>query len=81
MVIDAVKPYVTETIWIGRVNMIWVRLKRNTDMNDELVRKAKQLDQWQTDDNILKLCEKYKTDPVIRWKDSIQKVIAKSKIN
>jgi len=82
-VIDAVRPYVTETIWIGKVNLMWSRLKRNTDINDELVKKAKQIDQWQTDANILKLYDKYKNDPLIRWKDSIQKVVARSlkKIN
>lgn len=78
-VIDSVKPYVTETIWIGKVNQMWSRLKRNTDMNDKLVEKATQLEQWQSDDNILLLYEKYKNDPVIKWKDSIQKVVAKSK--
>lgn len=78
-VIDAVKPYVTETIWVGKVNLLWSRLERNTDMNEELVKKAKQLEQWQSDPNILKLYDKYKNDPVIKWKDSIQKVVAKSK--
>lgn len=78
-VIDAVRPYVTETIWLGKVNLLWSRLERNTDMNDELMKKAKQLEQWQSDPNILKLYDKYKSDPVIKWKDSIQKVVAKSK--
>lgn len=78
-VIDAVKPFVTETIWLGKVNLMWSRLKRNTDMNVELVKKAKQLDQWQSDENILKLYNKYKNDPMIRWKDSILKVVARSK--
>ena len=80
-VIDAVRPYVTETIWIGKVNQMWSRLKRNTDMNDELVKKAEQLDQWQSDENIMKLYEKYKDDPMIKWKDSIQRVIAGKKVN
>jgi DNA repair photolyase len=78
-VIDAVSPYVTETIWLGKVNQMWSRLNRNTDMNDELVKKAKQLEQWQSDENILKLYDKYKNDPRIMWKDSIQKVVAASK--
>ena len=78
-VIDAVKPFVTETIWLGKVNLMWSRLKRNTDMNDKLVKKAKQLDQWQTDPNILQLYDKYKNDQMIRWKDSILKVVAHAK--
>ena len=78
-VIKAVKPYVTETIWLGKVNQMWSRLKRNTKMTKKLRSKAKQLDQWQSDPNILKLYNKYKNDPMIKWKDSIQKVVAKSK--
>lgn len=78
-VIDAVKPYVTETIWLGKVNLMWSRLKRNTDMNDVIVKKATELEQWQSDENILLLYEKYKNDPMIKWKKSIQKVVAKAK--
>ena len=81
-VIDAVKPYVTETIWLGKVKSLWPRLKRNTDMNDELMKRAKQLEQWQSDANIKLLYDKYKNDTMIRWKESIEKVvgIAKKKI-
>ena len=77
-----VKPFVTETIWLGKVNLMWSRLKRNTDMNDELVKRAKQLEQWQSDANIKLLYDKYKNDTMIRWKESIEKVvgIAKKKI-
>jgi hypothetical protein len=51
-------------------------------MNDELVKRAKQLERWQSDPNILKLYDKYKSDPMIKWKESIEKVvgIAKKKI-
>lgn len=81
-VIVAVRPYVTETIWIGKVKDMWSRLRRNTKMTKELRTKAKQLEQWQSDPNILQLYAKYKNDPMIRWKESIEKVvgIAKKKI-
>jgi len=78
-VIDAVKPYVTETLWLGKVNQMWPRLERNTKMTKVLRAKASQLDQWQSDPIILKLYDKYKNDPMIRWKDSIQKVVVRSK--
>jgi DNA repair photolyase len=78
-VIAAVRPYVTETIWIGKVNQMWSRLERNTDMNSELRKKAEELEQWQSDENILVLYDKYKNDPKIMWKDSVLKVVAKSK--
>ena len=78
-VIDAVKPFVTETIWLGKVNLMWSRLNRNTDMNDELVKRAKQLEQWQSDANIKLLYDKYKNDTMIRWKESIEKVVGVAK--
>jgi len=78
-VIDAVKPFVTETIWLGKVNQMWPRLERNTDLNSDIRKKAEELEQWQSDDNILLLYDKYRNDPVIMWKDSILKVVAKSK--
>jgi DNA repair photolyase len=81
-VIDAVKSCVTETIWLGKVNQMWNRLNRNTDMNKNIVKKAEQLEKWQSDPNILALYNKYKNDPMIMWKDSIQKVVAASnKVN
>lgn len=78
-VIDAVKSYVSETIWIGKVNQMWSRLTRNTDMNDKLVERATQLEQWQSDDNILLLYEKYINDPVIMWKTAFKKLLLSRK--
>jgi DNA repair photolyase len=83
-VVKKVSPYVTETIWIGKINhLIGVtgrgRLDFNGHNNPETLEKAHELITWQSDENILKLYEKYKLDSKILWKESIKKVIERIK--
>lgn len=80
-VIDAVSPFVTETIWIGKANNLMARLKINGHKDQETLARAKQLMEWQSDANILKLYERLKGNPLIRWKDSIQKVLERNSIS
>ena len=75
-VIAEVKPYVNQTIWIGKIS----RLKGALSLggykeNAEVQAKAKQLLEWQSDENIIAFYKQYKNDPIIRWKDSIRNVI------
>jgi len=74
-VIDKVKPYATHSIWIGKVSKMKWRLEMNTKITDELKAKANQLYSWQSDDNVKALYEKYKNDPLIRWKGDIKTVV------
>ena len=75
-VVDLVKPYVSETIWIGKMNKIDERLKTN-GANYETINRAAELKAFQNDEAIISLYEKYKNDPFIKWKDSIQEVLEK----
>ena len=79
-VIKKVSPYVTETIWIGKINhLIGVtgrgRLEFNEHNDPETLAKAYALIGWQSDDQIMKLYDQYKDDPKIMRKESIKKVI------
>jgi len=83
-VIEKVSPFVTETIWIGKINhLIGVNGKGRLDFNGcndpATLLKAQELIAWQSDDNILRLYENYKNDPKIRWKESIKRVVEKQK--
>jgi len=83
-VVKKVSPYVTETIWIGKINhLIGVTGRGRLDFNGHTdpgtLAKAYELIAWQLDENILKLYEKYKLDPKIMWKESIKKVIEGNK--
>ncbi len=74
-VISAVRPYVTDSIWLGKMNEMKKRLTLNTELTQELKDKANQLYAWQSDDQIRSLYEIYKGDSLIRWKADIKKVV------
>jgi len=75
-VIEKIKEYVTDAIWLGKANFLVKRLKINGVWGDEEVRtKANQLLAWQSDDNMRELYKQYKNDPKIKWKESIKKVV------
>ena len=84
-VIKKVSKYVTETIWLGKANNLLGktgqgRLERNGVATPEVVQKANELNDWQNDDNMIALYNKYKSDPKIRFKESIKRVLFKKKI-
>ncbi len=74
-VVDFVEPCVTDTIWIGKMNMLRSRVDMTKPENAEAVYK---IEKQQTDDKIMKLVTYFKDTPMIRWKDSIKKVIKSS---
>lgn len=72
----AVSSYVTDSIWIGKMNLPNSRVKANTSCSFP-IGKLDELMNWQSDNNILALYEKYKHNPQIEWKESIKKVVNK----
>ena len=74
LVIEAVRGYITDIIWIGKMNK--VRLRVADGYNNEVAR----IEELQCEKNILELYHYYKDDPMIRWKDSIKEVITKHKV-
>lgn len=72
--ISAVKPYVTDAIWLGRVNQIKSALAQNCPKDIEAKLKADDLLKQQSDEWLIELYEKYRKDKLIKWKDSIKKV-------
>lgn len=74
-IIRAVSPYVTDTIWLGRANMLRQTIGMNCPGDEEVKALANQLLAEQTDDWILALYNNFKNNPIIRFKDSIKKVV------
>ena len=70
----AVTPYLTDTIWIGKMNKIQQRVEQNSPL---LVAAVEAIERQQTDERILCLYEKLKDNPIIRWKDSVKEVLAR----
>lgn len=74
-VIDAVRPFVTDSIWIGRANRLKGILALNCPHDISAMAAADNLLFDQSDDWIRQLYERYRNDSMIKWKDSIKKVI------
>ncbi|MDP6630307.1 MAG: hypothetical protein QGH42_07950 [Kiritimatiellia bacterium] len=74
-VVDAVHPYVTDSIWLGKINRLRSILPQNCPNDPKTVRKGEALMEAQNDDAIRALYKRYCHDPKIKWKDSIKEVV------
>ena len=74
-VVSAVHEYVTDSIWLGKINRLRSILPQNCPNDREAVRKGEKLMAAHNDDAIRALYVRYCDDPKIKWKDSIKKVI------
>jgi len=74
-VIEAVRPFVTDSIWLGKANRLRCHIAFNCPDDNEVKAAADRLIAWQSDDEIQTLYERYRHDPIIKCKDSIKKVI------
>jgi len=72
-VIEQVEPYITDAIWLGKMNYPHKRLKTNGCAY--MIPYAEQLINTWNDENIKRLYEQYKNNPKIKWKESIKAVV------
>lgn len=77
--IDAVRPYVTDSIWLGKVNRLKSILPHNCPHSPDVLHRAEALLATQTDAAILALYNRHRKDPLIKWKDSIKSVVGISR--
>ena len=71
---DAMEPYVTDTIWIGKMNRIRNRVKITTPEIEAMVAA---IEIAQADDNIIMIWEMLDREPKVQWSNSIKKVLAR----
>lgn len=70
--VDAVSPWVTETIWLGKMN----QPRRRVDCRDRAVfDRVREIEHLQRDAEMLRLYDALRDNPKVRWKDSIQKIV------
>jgi DNA repair photolyase len=74
-VVEAVKPYVTDAIWLGRVNQIKQALSHNCPNDKDARMMAEELMAVQTDKWVSDLYDRHRADSKVKWKDSIKKVV------
>ena len=76
--INQLSHYVTDTIWIGKPNLLLTRTKINGFGDIETIERCNELMGWITDPEfLLNLYNSYKANPMIRWKDGLSKDIQK----
>ncbi|HPA21226.1 MAG TPA: hypothetical protein PLU30_26015 [Verrucomicrobiae bacterium] len=74
-VVEAVEPFVTNTIWLGKMGRVVSKWNAGVKGFDEALERIRSL---QTDDKILALVDAFRAHPKIAWKDSIKEVIDKA---
>lgn len=72
--VEIVEDYVTDSIWIGKMNKIDERLDR-TDWGEKGDRYLEVVMKFQTDDEVRRLYKKFKDNPKVKWKDSMRQVL------
>lgn len=73
-VVEEVRSDTTDSIWIGKMNKMRLRVDLTIPENLAAVEGVEAL---QCDYSIIKLYSRYKDDPIIRWKDSIKDVLSR----
>lgn len=76
--INQLSPNVTDSIWIGKPNKLIYRTRVNGWGDEETVKRCHELLEWINDPEfIIGLYQRYKDNPLIRWKDSIYRDIVR----
>ena len=73
--IAAVRPYVTDSVWLGKINRLRHILPINCPNNQDVFHNGEALIKTQSCANIRSLYNRYRRDPLIKWKDSIKSVL------
>lgn len=78
LVVDEVSDYVTDSIWLGKKNGDHRCKINQTDEKEPpwvLDKEMQKIMAYQLDENIMKLYDRFKDNPKIKWKESIKKVV------
>lgn len=74
-VIKAAKRYVTDSIWLGRANQLRQIVAINRPGDGKARAMADALISTVSDEHVRGLYARYGNDPVIKWKDSLKKIL------
>jgi len=70
---DVLSPYVTDSIWIGKMNHIRQRVMVKGDK--ELEKQIKIIEEGQTNERIFAIYKELKDEPKVKWKESFKEVL------
>lgn len=70
--VDDLSPYITNSLWIGKMN----QPRRRINICDDIVEEAvERIEAGQTDERIIAIYEKLRSNPLVKWKESVKKVV------
>jgi DNA repair photolyase len=69
---NKLKPYVTNSIWIGKLNKLDARVKIITDEDRN---QANRIEKGQTNEKIKEIYKLLKKEPLVKWKESYKEVL------
>ena len=69
---NKVKPFVTNSIWIGKMNKVRQRVQVVTPEDEQMVQR---IEAGQTDERVKAIYAALKDEPLVRWKESFKQVL------
>ena len=76
--IEDLRSFTTDSMWIGTMNKIGKRVEVYSEKVKEEIGK---IDAGQTPEKLMAIYDKFKTDPLIKWKGHVRKVLKKLDID
>jgi DNA repair photolyase len=70
--VNDLSPFVTDSIWIGKMNHLGRIIAMN---NGNMAAEGERIKAGQTDEKIQQIYESLKDHPLVKWKESIKKVV------
>jgi len=75
LLFNMAKEFVTNSHWMGKANDLLKRLKFNGVKDKKILEEAQLLIDYWDDNHVKILYESLKNEPLIRWKESVKKVV------
>jgi DNA repair photolyase len=70
--VDDLMPFITDALWVGKMN----KIRNRVNIDDEEMKAAvTAIEEGQTDEIIIDVYARYKDNPKVKWKDSIKKIV------
>ncbi len=74
-VIEQVRPFVTDAVWVGTANRMLDRVRANCPDDAAALSRARELDALHCADFVWQLYQRYERDPMLKWKESIKRIV------
>jgi DNA repair photolyase len=73
--VETLRPFVNDAIWLGRANHLQSRLSLNCPGNDIVKQAGKTLEGIWDNERVRDLYSTFRDDPIIKWKNSVKEIV------